>query len=155
MKKKLLILLFVIIMAGLCGCSKINDFTNKNKPSINFYTQNLTNNLALEKPLSIKVFYKEYFNEFIFPDTEVTDILSFINILNDKYFIDKPSDLPDSYKYKVYLEFNDSKYAMTIFNEKYISIYSWDGKYEVDYVNMSDIPLHLNLYSICKYFSEK
>lgn len=154
MKNKLLILILIICVICFSGCSKMNQLLNKDKPSLKYYTESLNKKLLIEKPLSIKVFYKEFFDEFTFPETEKTDILSFINILNDKNFIEKPDDLPDTYKYKVYLEFKDCKYALTIFDEKYISIYSWDGDYEVDYADMSDIPLQLNLYSICKYFTE-
>ncbi len=154
MKKRLLILFFIFTIISCTGCSKIDNIINKNKPSPNYYTENLVTTLSTEKPSTIKVFYKEFFNEFTFPEVESTDILSFINILNENYFTDKPLDLPDSYKYKVYLEFSNSKYAITVFNEKYISIYSWDGEYEVDYATMSDIPIHINLYSICKYFAE-
>ena len=45
--------------------------------------------------------------------------------------------------------------AITIFNEKYISIYNWDGKYEVDYLNITEVPTSYNLYGICKYFTEE
>lgn len=154
MKKKLLILFLITCVLCFTGCKNMNQLFNKNKPTLNYYTENLIKKLSTEKPKSIKVFYKEFFDEFTFPESECTDILSFINILNENNFIEKPSDLPDTYKYKVYIEFNHTKYALTIFNEKYISIYCWDGDYEVDYANMTDVPLQLNLYSICKYFTK-
>lgn len=154
MKKKILIIFLIISVICFSSCSNTSKLFNKDKPSLNYYTEKLIEELSLEKPKSIKVFYKEYFNEFTFPEIECTDILSFINILNDSNFIEKPADLPDSYKYKIYLEFKDVKYAITVFDEKYISIYKWDGSYEVDFANMSNIPIQLNLYSICKYFTE-
>lgn len=154
MKKKLLILFLITCVLCFTGCANMNQLFNKNKPTSNYYTENLIKKLSTEKPKSIKVFYKEFFDEFTFPESECTDILSFINILNENNFIEKPSDLPDTYKYKVYIEFNHTKYALTLFNEKYISIYCWDGDYEVDYANMADVPLQLNLYSICKYFTK-
>lgn len=154
MKKKVIFIFLLISVLCFSGCANTKEFLNKNKPELNYYTENLTKILSNEKPKTIKVFYKEFFDEFTFPQADCSDIISFINILNAKNFIEKPEDLPDTYKYKVYLEFNDEKYAITVFDEKYISIYSWDGKYEVDYANMTDIPLQLNLYSICKYFTE-
>ncbi|MEG2018112.1 MAG: DUF4883 family protein [Clostridium sp.] len=154
MKNKLIIMFLIVCILSCTGCTSVDKLFNKNKPSANYYTENLVKKLSSEKPKTIKVFFKEFFDELTFPETECTDILSFIYILNDKNFIEKPSDLPDTYKYKVYVEFNDIKYAITIFNEKYISIYSWDGDYVVDYVDMTDIPLQLNLYSICKFFTD-
>ena len=155
LKKKLLILFFITCLVLCTGCNTVENLIHKDKPSINYYTQELSKDISLNPPYSIRVFYKEFFEEFTFPETEVKDILNFINVLNEKYFIEKPEDLPDSYKYKVYLDFDKSKYAITIFNEKYISLYKWDGNYEVDYIDMTDIPVHLNLYSICKYFTKE
>lgn len=154
MKKILLIIFFIFTTITCCGCSKIDSLMIKSKPSQNYYTENLVNTLSLEKPSSIMVFYKEYFDEFTFPKAESTDIINFVNILNENNFSKKPADLPETYKYKVYLEFSNCKYAITVFNEKYISIYNWDGDYEVDYADISTIPIRLNIYGICKYFTE-
>lgn len=154
MKNKLLILFIIISVICFGGCSNAREIFDKSKPSLNYYTENLNKTISAEKPKDIKVFYKEFFEEFTFPTPEKADIMNFINILNEENFVEKPEDLPDSYKYKVYLDFTDCKYALTIFNEKYISIYNWDGKYEVDYIDMSDIPLQLNLYGICKFFTK-
>ncbi|WP_346928855.1 DUF4883 family protein [Clostridium sp.] len=154
MKKKFLIL-FIIIITITTGCTNIKLSPNAEKTCLNYYTQELVNNLNKTEPIRISVFYKEFFKEFDFPSTESKDIISFLNSLNESYFIEKPDDLPESYKYKVYIEFPNEKYGITIFNEKYISIYGWDGKYEVDYLNITEVPTSYNLYGICKYFTEK
>ena len=154
MKKKFLIL-FIIIITITTGCTNIKLSLNKEKTCLNYYTQELISNLNKTEPTRISVFYKEFFKEFDFPSTESKDTISFLNSLNESYFIEKPNDLPESYKYKVYIEFPNKKYGITIFNEKYISIYGWDGKYEVDYLNITEVPTSYNLYGICKYFTEE
>lgn len=156
MKKKFLILFIIIIIIIITtGCTKVKSSLNKEKTYLDYYTQELVTNLNKSEPTRISVFYKEFFKEFDFPSTESKDIVSFLNSLDERYFIKKPNDLPESYKYKVYIEFPNKKYGITIFNEKYISIYDWDGKYEVDYLNITEVPISYNLYGICKYFTEE
>lgn len=156
MKKKLLtVIVIIIIIINFTSCSfKFSPFNEDNKPSKNYYTQELLKLIKVEQPKKVSMFYREFFEEFTFPNAETSDIISFLESLKEDYYIEKPSDLPETYDYKVYLNFNNKKYAMTIFNEKYASIYEWDGDYEVDYINMTDIPLSLNIYGICKYFIE-
>lgn len=154
-KSTLIILLTILILSTFTGCKNIKNLINGDKPQIDYYTNELIENISTNSPTKISVFYREFFKEFDFPPTESEDILKFIDSLKDSYFISKPNDLPNSYKYKVYVEYPDAKYALTIFNEKYISIYNWDGKYEVDYLNISEVPLSYNIYGICKYFTEE
>lgn len=159
MKKKfILIIITIIVLINCTGCSLINKiipFWEDTKPSASFYTDKLKADINLKTPKKVSVFYREYFKEFTFPETEVEDIISFIKALKAENFIEKPEDLPETYKYKVYLSFDKKKYALTIFDEKYISIYEWDGDYEVDYLDINDIPLSINIYGICKYFTEE
>lgn len=155
MNKKLTLILILLILLTCTGCTNIKTYLNNEKPKINYYTDNLIKSIATNPPTSISVFYREFFKEFDFPPAECEDILGFINSLDESCFISKPSDLPDAYKYKVYIECPDTKYALTIYDEKYISIYSWDGKYDVDYVNITNVPVSYNIYSICKYFTEE
>jgi hypothetical protein len=155
LKKKFLVLIILIILTISTGCTNIKLSLNKEKMQLNYYTHQLVDSINEAKPTRISVFYREFFKEFDFPSTESEDIMSFLNVLDESYFIEKPTDLPESYKYKVYFEFDNKKYGITIFNEKYISIYSWDGKYEVDYVNITEVPTSYNIYGICRYFIEE
>ncbi|MEG1254575.1 DUF4883 family protein [Clostridium sp.] len=155
MNKKLILVIILFILATCTGCTNIKNVLNSDKPQINYYTNELIKSISTNAPTNISVFYREFFKEFDFPPAEGEDILEFINLLDDSYFIAKPSDLPNTYKYKVYIECSDAKYALTVFDEKYISIYSWDGKYQVDYVNITKVPLSYNIYGICKYFTEE
>ena len=155
MKNKLLILVIAIILITCTGCTNIKLSLNKEKSKLNYYTQELISTINKSDPKDISVFYREFFKEFDFPEAESKDIIGFLNSLDESYFIEKPDDLPESYNYKVYIEFTDKKYAITVFNEKYISIYDWDGKYEVDYVNITEVPTAYNIYGICKYFTEE
>lgn len=142
-------------MSGCSSIKKLLPFQSDEKPSLHYYTDGLIKEVNLSSPKKVSVFYREYFKEFTFPETEVEDISSFIKILSKDNFIDRPEDLPEKYKYKVYLTFNEKKYAMTIYDEKYISIYEWDGDYKEDFLNINNIPLSLNIYGICKFFTEE
>lgn len=158
MKKKLVIIMITFIcIINITGCSSIKNllpFQSNEKPSLHYYTDGLLNEVNISSPKKVSVFYREYFKEFTFPETEVEDIASFLKTLSKDNFIEKPEDLPDEYKYKVYLSFDKKKYAMTVYDEKYISLYEWDGDYEIDYLNINNIPLSLNIYGICKFFTE-
>jgi len=155
LKKSLILGLILSILITCTGCTNIKSKINEDKPQSNYYSQELIKSINHSNPKRISVFYKEFFDKFEFPSAESEDVISFINLLEESYFIEKPEDLPDTYKYKVYLEFEDEKYVITVFSEKYISIYNWDGKYKVDYVNITEVPLSYNIYGICKYFTEE
>lgn len=157
MKKTILLLItFILSICIFTGCTSpntYNPFISKEKPSTDYYTTLLKETLAEESPSKVYMFYREFFKEFTFPDPDIEDILSFIETLQKSDFIEKPEDLPEKYAYKVYLTFSESKYVISIYNEKYVSISSWDGDYKEDYADISTIPLSINIYGICKYFT--
>ena len=55
----------------------------------------------------------------------------------------------------MYFTFKNSKYVINIYNDKYAVVFPWDGKYPMDYINMSKVPIAYNLDGICNYIYSK
>ena len=154
-KKYRWIILLLILLLMITGCSyRKKSFFYKEKPSVNYYTQLLQESLTKKHPEKVTIFYREFFREFTLPQNESEDVVSFINSLQTTNFMEDSSEIKDPYKYKVYIEFDDMKFGISIFNESQVAIYAWDGNYPSDYADITDIPLSINIYGICKYFND-
>lgn len=153
LKKKLLIsFLLIISLLNITGCSYITNFLNDKKPTNFYYTNGLISFYKQDKPQAVKVFYSDLYKERSLDKSNYEDIENFLNELKSELFIEKPSNLPEVPIYKIFIEFENIKYVINVYNEKFISIYPWDGKYDMDYVDMTKIPIAYNLYGLCKYF---
>lgn len=152
LKKKIIILILIIVtITSITGCKMSNKIFNTEKPTTYYYTNGLLNFYKTEGPMSIVIFYSDLYKERTLDKVGYEDINNFLNSLKATNFISKPENLPETPLYKVYIEFNKIKYVLNVYNEKYASIYPWDGKYDMDYIDMSDIPLSYNLYGLCKF----
>jgi hypothetical protein len=153
LKRKLLIVFFLIIlMFNITGCSLVNKVLHDKKPTNYFYTNGLLNFYNNENPDLITIFYSDLYKEKTLDKSNYVDVENFLKSLKSEYFIDKPSNLPKVPVYKVYIEFEKIKYVLNVYNETYVSIYPWDGKYDMDFVDMSKIPINYNIYGVCKYY---
>ena len=153
LKKKLLIIIMLIIfLFNFTGCSFITNFLNDEKPTNFYYTNGLITFYKQEKPESVTIFYSDLYKERSLDKKNYVEIENFLNELKSEFFIEKPSNLAEVPAYKIYVEFEKIKYVINVYNEKYISIYPWDGKYDMDFVDMTKIPLAYNLYGLCKYY---
>ncbi len=146
------IIIFTIILSG---CDRVKTFLNEPKPSENFYTQSLQTSIKDNDIKNISIFYREFFKEFNIQTENYEDIINFITSIKNEDVITRPEDLPETSKYKVFITLNTCKYVVNVYNEKYVSIYSWDGEFSVDYVYISNIPLAYNIYGLCKYYTKE
>lgn len=155
-KKLLAVFCILFITLPLTGCSDLKFIFQKDKPSINFHTENLTNSYIENPPTEVSVFDINMYKEKKLNDEECFDILKFINSLKKDYAIEENNiDLNENeMAYKVFITFDNIKYVINVYNEKYISVYPWDGTHKKDYIDMSKIPLSYNLYGLCKHFTD-
>lgn len=153
LRKKIVFTLFlIIILINITGCNKIDKTINSEKPNNYYYTNGLITAYKNEGPKTITIFHSELYKERALDKSTYNDVESFLNDLKSDLFIEKPSNLPKVPLYKLNLEFNKIKYVINVYNEKYASIYPWDGKFDMDFIDMTTIPLSHNLYGICRYY---
>ncbi|WP_010291684.1 DUF4883 family protein [Clostridium senegalense] len=158
MYKRLSVIICVIFMSvTLTGCSSDLKFIfKKEKPSINFYTENLINSYIENPPTEVSVFDVNMYKQQTLTEEQSFDVLKFMNSLKKDYALEKDSvDLSDEkITYKVFITFDNCKYVINVYNEKYISIYPWDGNHSKDYMDISQVPIAYNVYGLCKYFTD-
>ncbi len=152
LKKKNYILVWIIIGAlfSLTSCNNMNTI-GKTKKNNYYYTNIIAKNIKMESEYKCAIvdtnFYKG--KELTNKDSPIID--NFIKCLNTKYFISKPKDLPDKPLYKMFLTFKEDKFVINVYNKKYVSIHPWDGYYEMDFIDMTNIPSSYNLFNLCNY----
>lgn len=150
-RKVIIIFLLVFTLINFTGCSMISKISHDEKPTNYYYTNGLLTFYKNEVPQSMVVFYADLYKEKTLDKANYVDMDNFLNSLKTENFVERPSNLPEVPLYKIYIEFEKIKYVLNVYNEKYVSIYPWDGKYDMDFVDMSTIPIAYNLYGVCKF----
>lgn len=111
--------------------------------------------LSLETPKELYTLYMNFYKKKDFSKEDLYTLADFFNSLNNDSFIEKPANLPDKPLYMIFLTFSKNKYVINVYNENYISIYPWDGAYNMDYIDTSKMYKAYNLYGLCKYLIPK
>ncbi|WP_243187053.1 DUF4883 family protein [Clostridium muellerianum] len=142
--------IIAILFMG-CNLNLSNIIYSKNKPNNFYYTNILAKNLTLEASYKCIILDTNLSKEKEVQNDNKFVVKNMLKSLNKNNFIQKPKDLPDKPAYKMFFTFNKDKLVVNVYNEKFISIYPWDGDYSMDYIDMSGVPLSLNLYSLCKF----
>jgi hypothetical protein len=159
LNKKLLciiILLFVPVIFMGCtikiGSYTVNNLTVTKKKSNNFYyTNNLAKYLTLDSSTKIKLLDTNFYKEKELSEEDIVIVKNFTKALKKPNFIEKPKELPEKPAYKLFFTFSKEKYVVNVYDEKYISVYPWDGTYSMDYIDMEGIQPLYNIYGLCKY----
>jgi len=156
-KKCILLVICISFSLSLFGC-KYNfnkDIFMKSKPSNYYYTKLLMADLSIEPPKELYALFMNFYKKKDFSKEDLSTLVNFLNSLKNDSFIDKPANVPAKPLYKIFLTFSENKYIINIYNEKYISIYPWDGDFKMDYIDTSKIYKAYNLYGLCKYLIPK
>lgn len=143
MKKLSIIFIIVFLFTGCTNYSNIVELNHK-KPNNFYYTEILLKNLTSEKAEKCTIVETNFHKEKQLNNGNISDITKMLQSLDNKDFISVPKDLPAKPIYKIIFSFHDQKLLINIYNEKYISVYPWDGNYKMDYISVSKIPLSLN-----------
>lgn len=152
MKKFLYSLLFVLIISTFFfGCGENIIYYNNKKPNNFYYTNLLSKDIKLENSIKCKAIDMNYYKEIEFDKENLNKIVAFLNKLSEDNFIESPSDLPQKPKFKLFFIFGNGEYVINVYNNKYISIYPWDGSFKMDFIDMTSIPASLNIFEICNF----
>ncbi|WP_373898976.1 DUF4883 family protein [Haloimpatiens sp. FM7315] len=152
MKKIISLLICILIIVFLCllnSCSPAK--LSKEKPSNHYYFTKLANNITISKKVKLNILDTNFYKNKSIKEEDLSTIINFMNNLKVTNFIKKPFNLPQKPEYKIFLELEGEKYVINVYNEKYISIFPWDGNYSMDYIDMSSIYTAYNLHGFCKY----
>lgn len=151
--KKFIIFFIILQILFLIGCdmNPIKLSINSGKPFNFYYTNLLSKNIKLGNTMKCVIFDTNLYKEKELPAEENQTIKNFLNELTRDNFIEKPSDLPQKPIYKIFFKFDNDKYVINVYNNKYISVYPWDGSYSMDYIDMSSVHTANNIYYLCKY----
>lgn len=150
MKKGSFIFLVLILIGGMF-CS-FNLYYNKKKPNDYYYTNLLAKNLTLCKTYECRVLDTNFYRTEILNNDDINTINYFLKELKKPNFLPSSQAIKTEPEYKIFFNFPESKekYVINIYNSQYISIQPWDGDFLLDYIDMSNIPLRYNLYSLAK-----
>ncbi|MBE6067588.1 MAG: hypothetical protein E7211_07825 [Clostridium lundense] len=150
MKKKFCyIVLSIIIMIFASSCSKY--YYYKGKETNRYYTNLLSEGINLNGSYRCTITDTSFYKEKELSSEDLKVIPNFISSLDEKSFIDKPKNLPKKPLYKIFITISNEKYVINVYNKDLVSIYPWDGFYEMDFINMSKVPYSYNLYNISNY----
>ncbi len=145
-----LIILCSIVFTG-CTSKTYNMIIMNKKPSKFYYTSELCKELNETKGFTASIFQVNLHKEVPILKEDLSTIENFFTNLNTENFIDKPEGIKEKPQYKIFIESNNEKFVVNVYDEKYISIHPWDGTFEMDYIDMSDVYKAYNLYGFCKY----
>lgn len=154
MKKILFFLntLFIITILFVgCNYNLSNVNFKKTKPNNFYYSNILAKDLTLESSYKCIMLNTNFYSEKELSKENVDTIKAMLRSFNKNNFISKPADLPEKPSYKIFLTFSKEKFAINVYNEKYICIYPWDGSFPMDYIDMTGVPVSQNLYNLAKY----
>lgn len=121
------------------------------KPSKNYYTNILIKTINNSDDLTISIFYSKLGKNKTVPKEYMENINLFLNSLKTDYFLNySTSDINiENPEYRLTVYSNEkSTFIIDILNDKYIVVYPWDGSYEPDLINISNLHTRINLFNI-------
>lgn len=154
MKKTWFILLGFLIGIIFYGCSTgaPNFPSSGKKPSNSHYTNLLVKAINTDASCSVKIYETNLHKEKDLTKDGIESLRNFFKLLSSSNFIKAPSDIPQKPQYKIFVSIGCEKHVINVYSEKVISIYPWDGSYEMDFIDMSGIYTSYNLHGLCRHF---
>ncbi|MBU3102536.1 DUF4883 family protein [Clostridium gasigenes] len=151
--KLILILMIICIIPGCTVAQNPEYISLKTKPNTHFYTGEIYSKLSKDEPYTLKIFDMNVYKYFSVNTREHSIVLEFIENLKEPNFnIEIDSKLEP--RYKLIIEFEDSKYVINAYNEKELSVYPWDGTFPEDTISMEDVPDYYNIYKFCEFITK-
>ncbi|ASW42494.1 DUF4883 family protein [Clostridium isatidis] len=154
--KKLISYIVILIIPLLfvsCNINTAQYSKPKNKPSLDYYTNEIYRRLMSNEEYKLIVFDMDFYVSYDVNENEHSILPEFFDALKTENFEAK-TEINSSPKFKLIVEFSDFKYIINIYDEEVVSIYPWDGIYEEDILSMEDIPDYYNLYKFCEYIKK-
>lgn len=152
MKKFIILILLILTSFNFTGCNlnTAQYIRPKAKPSESYYTNEIQNKINENSEYTLRIFDMDYYKYYEVSTEEHSVLPEFIDSLStENYSATLESDLTP--KYKLIIEFSDSKYIINLYDNNVISIYPWDGIFKEDIITMDGISDYYNLYKFCEY----
>lgn len=151
---KLILVLMIVCIIPSCTLAQNPEYISlKTKPTTNFYTNEIYSKLSKDEPFTLKVFDMNVYKYFNVNTEEHSIVLEFIENLKPTNFnIEIAPEITP--RYKLIIEFEDSKFIINAYSDKEISIYPWDGTFPEDTISMEGIPDYYNIYKFCEYITK-
>ena len=153
MKKFISLLLLMSILFSFSSCSNQGlKYTLKDKkPNAYYYTNVLIEEIKEHGISNVLVLETNLSKEKNLKSEDVETLYNFFNSIKKTSFLTSTPELPKKPEFRFYITIDSDKYVINVYNEKYISIFPWDGAYSMDYIDMSEVKTLYNLYKLCKY----
>lgn len=152
MYKRGLLIILLCISLLLNGCAVID----MKKPSYNFYTLGLSNVMKSNQKSQVKVTDMNYHKSMFLEKEDISTIKNLLTYLKKNNYVTKSSALPTKPQYKIFFYYDSNEYIMNVYDTKYISLFPYDGNYDMDYIDTIGTYNNLNVFNLCKYiFSKK
>ncbi|MEG1481577.1 DUF4883 family protein [Clostridium sp.] len=154
--KKIKFLVLLLPLTFLIGCnfnaSRYAHF--EDSPSTNYYTNEILEKLSNNETFSLNVFDTNLYKYYEVSPDDFSILNNFLTSLDDESFSKEFSN-KNKEKFRLIIDFQDEKYIIKVFDKETAVLSPWDGNYSEDIINMSNIPLHYNLYDFCNYIEHK
>lgn len=144
--KKLIYIFIPILVISFYLCSCNINYKNS-KPQAYYYTNSLIKAMNKDNDYECYAIDTNYYKKIVLTGESLTIVRGFIKCIKTDNFIADPKLTKDP-PYKIYFRFKNQKYIINIYDEKYVSIYPYDGIYPMDYLNCSNVYKFYNLYSL-------
>lgn len=151
---KLILILMIICLIPGCTFTQNPEYISlKTKPTPYFYTGEIYSKLSKDESFTLKVFDMNVYKYFDINAKSNNIALEFIENLKSTNY-DSQIDDSKAPRYKLIIEFEDSKYIINAYNDKQISIHPWDGTFKEDSISMEGLPDYYNIYKFCEYITK-
>ncbi|MDP4088415.1 MAG: DUF4883 family protein [Bacillota bacterium] len=153
MKKLVSSFLMLVFLFSFSGCSNsaLKYSFQRKKPNNFYYTNALLSQLKDKGFSNVLALEMNLQKEKNLGDADIETVKSFLGSIQAKNFLASCPDLSVQPQFRIYITSGSEKYVINVYNEKYIGIFPWDGSYNMDYLDMSEIKPLYNLYNLCKY----
>ncbi|WP_027632374.1 DUF4883 family protein [Clostridium hydrogeniformans] len=153
MNKKLSLLFLLFTFLFITSCEVVD--YNKKKPNNFFYTKDLYNKVTSSENVKVLLFETNLHKEIDVTTEGVDTVKNFIENLKNESFISKPEDLSEEAPYKFFVDIDEDRYVINVYDDASVSLHPWDGVYSPDYINTSKVYKAYNLHKFSKYILKK
>ncbi|MDQ0148463.1 DUF4883 family protein [Eubacterium multiforme] len=151
---KFLSLILALIFLQGCTLNSSRYVHFEKSPSKNYYSNKIKDNLIDNKTYSLQVFDTNLYKYFPVDEKDNDILKNFINTLDESAFLDK-FEIKNKEIFRLIIKFPEENYIIKIYDNKIATLNPWDGHYSEDIIDMSNLPLHFNLYDFCNYIKNK
>ncbi|MCM1990647.1 DUF4883 family protein [Oceanirhabdus seepicola] len=149
------ILLLPIILLCFLSLLYFKVYHHYEKPSKNYYINRLCYELDLENETlnntEISLLITNYYKYISLPDEHKKSVISSIKTFENHTF---EGDYELSNKkplFKYIIKIDDEKYVIDVYDDDFLTVYLWDGKYPKDMITMKNSYPYENLFQISEY----